>query len=66
MGAGRDVEADPFDGNGPGKGTAMSGGLDNMAQKKHLVTLVRPDLFNKLATSCTRDSQEIGSLWVLF
>jgi hypothetical protein len=25
MEAGRGVEADPFDGNGPGKGTAMSG-----------------------------------------
>jgi hypothetical protein len=66
MGAGGGVEAVPFDGNGPGKGTAMSGGLDNVAQRKHLVTLARPDLFSKLAPSCTRDSQEIGSLWVLF
>jgi hypothetical protein len=33
MGAGRGVEADPFGGNGPGKGTAMSGGLDNAAQR---------------------------------
>jgi hypothetical protein len=56
MGAGRDVEADPFDGNGPGKGTAMSGDLDNVAQRKHLVTLARSDLFNKLAPSCARDS----------
>jgi hypothetical protein len=31
MGAGGGVEADPFDGNGPGKGTAMSRGLDNVA-----------------------------------
>jgi hypothetical protein len=66
MGEGRGVEADPFDGNGPGKGTAMSGGLGNEAKRKHLVTLARPDLFSKLAPSCARDSQEIGSLWVLF
>jgi hypothetical protein len=56
MWAGRGVEADPFDGNGPGKGTAMSGDLDNVAQRKHLVTLARSDLFNKLAPSCARDS----------
>jgi hypothetical protein len=66
MGAGGGVEADPFDGNGPDKGTAMSGDLDNAAQRKHLVTLARPDLFSKRAPSCARDSQEIGSLWVLF
>jgi hypothetical protein len=66
MGAGGGVEADPFDGNGPGKGTAMSGGLDNEAQRKHLVTLARPDLFNKRAPSCARDSQEIEFLRILF
>jgi hypothetical protein len=66
MGAGGGVEADPFDGNDPGKGTAMSGGLDNAAQRIYLVTLARPDLFNKWAPSCSRDSQEIGSFWVLF
>jgi hypothetical protein len=66
MGACGGVEADPFDGNGPGKGTATSGGLDNVAQRKHLVTLARPDLFSKLAPSCTRDSQEIGSLRFCF
>jgi hypothetical protein len=52
MGAGGDVKADPFNGNGLGKGTAMSGVLDKAAQKKHLVTLARPDLFNKLTPSC--------------
>jgi hypothetical protein len=66
MGASGGIEADPFDGNGLGKGTAMSGGLDKAMQRKQLVTLARPDLFNKLTPSCTRDSQEIGSLWVLF
>jgi hypothetical protein len=66
MGVGGAVEADPFNGNGPGKGTAMIGGLGNMAQRKHLVTLARLDLFSKLAPSCARESQEIGSLRVLF
>jgi hypothetical protein len=66
MGAGGGVEADLFDGNGSGKGRAMSGGLDNVAQRKHLVTLSGPDLFNKWAPSCARGSQEIGSLRVLF
>jgi hypothetical protein len=56
MGASRSVEADPFDGNGPGKGTAMSRGLGNVAQRKHLITLARPDLFSKLAPSYARDS----------
>jgi hypothetical protein len=65
MGVDGGLEADPFDGNGPGEGTAMSGGLDNVAQRKHLVTLARPDLFSKWAPSCARDSQEIGSLQVL-
>jgi hypothetical protein len=46
MGASRGVEADPFDGNGLGKGTAMSGGLDKVTQRKHPVTLARPDLIS--------------------
>jgi hypothetical protein len=66
MGVNGGMEADPFGGNGLGKGTAMSGGLDKATQRKELVTLARPDLFNKLTPSCTRDSWGIGSLWVLF
>jgi hypothetical protein len=33
MGVSGGVEADPFHGNGLGKGTAMSGGLDKVTQE---------------------------------